>query len=497
MTQRRDRERAASLGDREAVGHPHARLVLVLLCAAWLRLHALGRESFWLDEAYTWYLMLPSWRDSWGVMLLISDTSPLYYVVARLTTPLIGQSEFALRFVALTAGLLAIPVVYRIGKSMLGREIGLWAAWLLAFSPFAVWYARDARPYGFYLLFAALALWGFWRWAEQGRGPRLFVLSSAALYLTHYASALFAFAQVGYLLTPWGFRRDPLRFRRWFGWQALAALPTGLYLLAFLLRRQPVTGNAWIPRAGLLAPLQTLLNFLSADADRPTWTGVLLALAGAVAFGEALSSSPKTGSRDNLAKQLLLWWLFLPMFSVWLLSFRLPAYIDRFFTPELIALVLLLGAGLARRAANRRVVRFVLYVCAAILCGGMLFASLRLLAGGPRYAKEDWRGAAQFIAARYPRAPLLAQDGEVLLGLLPYRASAAGAQRASPERVEAADRLTVVVLRSPHDTNHGLSKSAPFDPLVESPLADWLMAHPERIVAAQRFVGVGVVIVGP
>lgn len=470
-------------------------LTAILLAALGLRLHDLGRESFWLDEAYTWYLMLPTWRDIWGVMLLISDTSPLYYVVARLSVPWLGKSEFVLRLVALLAGILAVPVSYRLGRSMFGRETGLWAAALLTLSPFAVWYARDARPYGFYLLFAALALWGFWRWAERGRGPWLFVLASAALYLTHYASALFAFAQMGYLLA--NFRRNPWLFRRWFGWQTLAALPTGLYILAFLLRRQPLTGNAWIPKIGVLAPMRTLLNFLSADGDQLTWLGILAALAGVMVFAAGLRPCGAAGPRGAAARPLLLWWLFLPMLMAWLLSSRLPAYIDRFFIPEIVAFVLLLGAGLARLAALRAAWSRVLFAAGALaLCGGMLAASLRLFTS-PRYAKEDWRGAAQFIAAQYPGAPLLAQDGEALLGLLPYRPSGEAAGQASPETVEAADQLTLVLLRSPHDTNHGLSKTTPFDPLVQSPLADWFAAHPERLLEVQRFVGLGVVVVGP
>ncbi|MGH2522474.1 MAG: glycosyltransferase family 39 protein [Anaerolineales bacterium] len=475
------------------------RLTLILLVAAFLRFRHLGGPSFWLDEAYTWYLTFPSWREVWGVMMLISDTSPLHYLATRLTVPFFGRSEFALRFVALSAALLALPVVYRVGRTMFNRRVGLIAALLLALSPFAVWYARDARPYGFYLLFAALALWGFWRWAEEGRGPWLFVSSSAALYLAHYASALFAFAQAGYILM--GLRRNPLLFRRWFVWQTLAALPTAIYALIFLLRRQPLTANTWIPRPGLLAPAQTLINFLSAEADGLTWLGALIALSGGMLLILGLQPCGSTSARaqQGAARRLLLWWLLLPMLAAWLLSFRLPAYVDRFFFPEIIALGLLLSAGLVwlvEQQGRLAWAQLALGLSALLACGGMLAISLRL-GTSPRYAKEDWRGAARYITTQLPNAPLLAQDGEVLLGLLPYRPGQESDKQALPENLDSTNEPLVVVLRSLKDSNHALSKTAPFDPLTESPLADWFAAHRARVVLVQRFTGIGVVVVMP
>jgi mannosyltransferase len=467
------------------------RLLAILLLGCFLRFHALGRLSLWLDEAYTWYLLRPSWSDIWGVMLLISDTSPLYYVVTRLIAPLIGQSEFALRFVAASAGLLALPVVYRAGREMFGRTAGLWACGLLALSPFAVWYARDARPYGFYVLLAALALWGFWRWAERGRPAWPWVLASAALYLTHYASALFVFAQAAYLIM--GLRQRPMLFRRWFGWQAVAAAPTSLYLLAFLLRRQPITANTWIPKPGWLALGQTLVNFLSADAQHLTVLGGVLALAAVGVLALALWANKK----NRRATCLLVWWLCLPMAATWLLSFRLAAYIDRFFLPEIVAFVLLLGAGLAKiRALESKMTQAAAGAAALVLLGGMALASGRVLTD-PAYVKEDWRGAAQVIQVQYAAMPLLAQDGETLLGLLPYWSSGQVAGQALPENLNSATGATVVVLRSLRDTNHGLTKSALFDPLTETALAGWFAAHPQRVRAVYRLAGVGIVVVAP
>ena len=460
-------------------------LILILLVAVFVRLPHLGRESFWLDEAYTWYLTLPAWREVWGVMLLISDTSPLYYVATRLLYPLIGRSEFSLRYAALMPEVLAIPVVYRLGKDLFNRATGLWAALLLTLSPFAVQYARDARPYGFYLLFAALAVWGFWRWAERGRGPGLLVGASAALYLTHYASALFAFAQLGFILAD--FRRNPLRFRRWFGWQTLAALPTALYILAFLLRRQPITANTWIPKPDWLAPAQTLLYFVGVTLSTVDWRGVVVSIASVIALLATLRPPLTT------AKKLLLWWLGLPMLAAWLFSLRLPAYVDRYFLPEIIAFVILLGAGLAHLARRSRLVAYFLLFS---LCAGMLSATVTQFFD-PDFVKEDWRGAAQLINTQYADWLVLAQDGETLLGLLPYRASSTPAQQALPATLDATSQPALVVLRGASDSTRGLTDTVPMAALGNSPLAAWFTAHTSRVRAVYRFANVTVVVIQP
>ena len=203
--------------------------------------------------------------------------------------------------------------------------------------------------------------------------------------------------------------------------------------------------------------------------------------------------------QQTRAGRLLLWWLAFPPLAIWLLSFRLPAYVDRFFLPGLVALTLLLARGLERLGdwpAAQPWARRGALSAGLTLAGVMLGGSLRLY-GDPLYAKEDWRGAAQFLARQAAGVPLLAQDAESLLGLLPYIQLPEASAQATPEALAALTGPAVIVLRSPHESSHRLSKSAPFDPLTESPLAGWFAAHPERVLEVERFTGLGVVIIGP
>jgi 4-amino-4-deoxy-L-arabinose transferase-like glycosyltransferase len=471
-------------------------LTAILLVALPLRLLNLTQHSLWLDEAWSWLLVWLPWWEMWDMLLTDNFSSPLYYLAARGLSGLIGLSDFSLRLISVWAEVLVLPVVYHIGRSIGNRRVGLWAAALLALAPFSVWYAREARPYGFYLLFAALALWGFWRWAEQGCGPRLMVAAHTALYLTHYLGAAFALAEFVYLLLH--LRQEPLRFRHWFAWQSLASIPAALCQLAFVLSGNPRVDNAWIPRITVFAPIQTLLNFISAEPLQLTWLNISLLVACLLI---ALTGIRLIWRTQQKAGQILLLWLLLPMTIAWLISFgRQPVYVDRYWYPQIIALVILLAYGLSELQSQPALwSRAAFGVSAFVLFLGMLASSARLHFA-PQYAKEDWRGAANFLQAAYPNMPLFAQDNETALCLLPYRGNRpiAGLLLPQPAPLDVTNETIVVVLRSMKDSNHAfVSNWAVFDPLLDSRLSDWFAANADRIVEVRRFIGVGVVVLQP
>jgi len=458
-------------------------LFIILLFGFAFRVHNLGAQSFWLDEAYTWGVVTrTTWGDVWGAMLVVSDVSPLYYVLAKLITPLWGASEFGLRLVSAFFGWLAIAVTYRLGRAMFEDRVGVLASAIIALSPFAIWYSQDARPYGLYLFLAALVLWGLHR-AERGRGWKIFIVASALLYLTHYVAALFAYAQAVYVLTR--LRAKPKLFRQWFVAQAIAAIPITAWVIVFLLQRRPLTANTWIPAVTLFTPLQTLWNFVSGDAAH--WT--LIMVIGVIALIVLMIMGARTFS---VAAQLLMWWLVLPILTAWAFSIRSPAYIDRFFEPALLSVALLLASGLMAVPSSRlRTLMIALTLIA------MSFASTRLFFDST-FTKEDWRGVTQKILAN--NLPVAVTDSETMLGMSPYLPSPLGFVpiRSSADLTnQLAQGSFVLVMRSPRESAHALGEAGVFDPLIESPddVVRWFKTHPEVKITSQRFVGIAVMTV--
>ena len=112
--------------------------------------------------------------------------------------------------------MLSILVVYHVGKRLLDQRTGLIAALFLAFSPFMVYFAQDARAYSWMVFTTLLSVYTFVRIISSlsavGRATRLewiaFACASAAMLYTHFLSLWgFIIAGVYFLVFWWKWRR--------------------------------------------------------------------------------------------------------------------------------------------------------------------------------------------------------------------------------------------------------------------------------------------------
>ncbi len=129
-----------------------AALALALIALP-IALHNLGAQSLWLDEGTTQAYVT---GHQVGALLLdlFRPTSayPLYHLILKATTRLLGDSEWALRLPSATAGSLAVPGLYLLGSELRSRATGLAAAALLLLAPWALRQAQDAKAYSLALL---------------------------------------------------------------------------------------------------------------------------------------------------------------------------------------------------------------------------------------------------------------------------------------------------------------------------------------------------------
>ena len=86
------------------------------------------------------------------------DTPPLHPFLVHAILRL-GNSEFVLRLPAAFPSILCIPLMFVLARRLLGRRTGLLAALMMALSPFAVYYAQEARMYALMLMFTLLTVY--------------------------------------------------------------------------------------------------------------------------------------------------------------------------------------------------------------------------------------------------------------------------------------------------------------------------------------------------
>lgn len=135
---------------------------LILFGAAFLiRLIALN-QSLWLDEAITAKVVRQF--SLFQISSLFSPADfhpPMYYIVMKMWTAILGYTEVALRMPSVIFSLLTGHAIFLIGTRLKNQKFGLWAAALYLFNPLAIYYSQEARMYAMvtYLLTFALYFW--------------------------------------------------------------------------------------------------------------------------------------------------------------------------------------------------------------------------------------------------------------------------------------------------------------------------------------------------
>jgi len=380
-------------------------LIGVILLGALLRLPTLGRQGIWFDEAVTIAFGSTGWANLMWALLVDGVHPPLFYMLTKLLLPLTGTTEFGVRFLSTVPALLTIPLIYRLGQALFDRRAGLLAAGLLAMNPLHIWLSQEARMYGLFFLLVTASMLFFWR-AMQTNQTRYWVglfLVNTLVFNVHYFSLLLPAIQFAVILSR--LKEYIPQFRRWVVTQFLAGLAFLPWLAAMAGREYQSFGIGSLQSPSLLDVPLTLWNFAGGYS-----TYLLAPLAGLVVtlFALALLNGLRPEERKiSFAQVLLIWWLFLPIGVVWLVSQRRSFYADKYFSLVIPGLLLLLAFGAVRikRSSWRR-----LMVTGLILATGYGVVNTGY---DPAFYRDNWRDLVAYVSQHE-------QPGDVILLYTPH-----------------------------------------------------------------------------
>ncbi|MDY7039294.1 MAG: glycosyltransferase family 39 protein, partial [Chloroflexota bacterium] len=378
-----------------------ALLVVILLLAFGLRVHRLDAQSVWWDEGLAAWAARQDLASS--ATWCASDVHPpLYFWMLHFWRLGSGDSEFGLRFLSVGCGVLAVAVLYRLGRALADRPTGVLAALLLATSRFALWWSQEMRMYILAALLATLSLWGLisvWR-RGQVRDWALYVLSTIAALYTLYLCASVLVIENLLILLFLRRRQDRRRFLgRW-------GISQGAILLAFLpwlilaLRRMHTWSSAQPFEFDVF--LRLYLTVLSVGI--PVGVEKYLLQTGLVAlvFAAGLGAVLWVARRDpdaRLGLALLLLCLILPPLAVYLVSLPRSLFYAPQITPRYLLIFaptfyLALGWGLRSLARRQRAIALL----AALAVGWVFHFGLEDYFSG-RYLLDDYKSLASTLRA--------------------------------------------------------------------------------------------------
>lgn len=398
-------------------------LVIVLLLAFALRLYGLGSQSLWYDEGVSIHLAT---KDLSALTLHTARDihPPLYYYLLHFWVLAAGASEFSVAFFSLFFGLLLLALSYRLAREAYDSRVGLLTAFLIAVSPFNLWYSQEMRMYTLGAFLGLVTLYCLMRLAglpRRGRGDSSvageekpggrgaawpfwmgYALAGAAgLYTLYYFVFLLLFENL-FVFAWWlvgrrSRRTGPLPLA---SWVAAQVLTLALYL-------------PWLPtavRQALYPPVPPWRGFTSlGNVVTESWAALCLGQSvepeslliwPVLSFMFAIYLLGVTGhtrrGRDWSTRLLLCGYTFIPVLGIYLLSLRTPLFHVRYVFTYSPPFYLLLAVGMSWLARRWRVALPVAAGIVTVACG----YSIYMFHSSPLYAADDHRAAVSYLEDR-------------------------------------------------------------------------------------------------
>jgi mannosyltransferase len=392
-------------------GITQSRLFLIVLAlatalGAGFRIYRLGAESLWLDEAVS----IETARESPAGV--IHETArdvhpPLYYFTLHCWRGLVGDSEFAARFLSVIFGVAAIPLTYKLASLLFDRVTGIFSAMLLAWSHFNIEFSQEARMYSLLALLSLASLYFFLR-LLRNKATALdlagYVVCSSLLTYTQVYAFFIIIAENLFVLFLFFSSRDLFRrlIRRWLLMQATLLL---LFVpwVTVLMRQISEHKNFWIRPPTFFELRYTFLQF-AGSYELLFVLAPLAALPVVCLIAEKLSrghaDTNETSDTKSLSSEFpltrnerigfLILWLACPVLLPFIASyFVTPFFLAKYTIAASPAFIVLAARGL--RMFSWRWASIGLLILVVILAQYDLFAYWRT----PR--KDRWRDAVAFF----------------------------------------------------------------------------------------------------
>ncbi|MBI5034157.1 MAG: glycosyltransferase family 39 protein [Chloroflexi bacterium] len=392
-------------------------LGLIILLGLALRVVRLDFQPLWWDEGYSVFFAT---RD-FATMLArtaIDIHPPFYYAVMQIWMGIFGQDAVALRWLSVVFGVAAIPLLYALAHKLFSdRRLALIAAFLLAISPFHIYYSQEVRMYGLVTLLGIASTYLFAQLLPMKSGtPQTFLLAAiyigvtaAALYTQYYAAFIIAFQ---FLFAVWYIARYNRALLRWHSISELwsnslmhwlgAWIAIGVLYLPWVIYAGPklyfyvtskVTHEAYPP----LDPITFLARYLSAfsighltNLDWLVWTSIVLVAIALIGILIAIKNRISPTLPHSFTPILTLFYLVIPLTLGYIVNLVYPfnpVHGERLLLLAAPAFYLLTAIGITALWNRRAILGALVVVVIGVISGASLYDFYTV----PRYPNDDYR----------------------------------------------------------------------------------------------------------
>ena len=328
-----------------------SRLLLpaILVLAAFLRIYRLGSYDLWFDEV----LCVFQKADLNNIIngKILDSNPPLYFLILHFFTPF-KTSEFTLRIPSAIFGVLTVFAIYKFSKRFFNEKAALISSFLLAISPFHIYYSQEVKMYSMFILFSLLSLY-FLTLAitETKESKNLwwagFVITNALSLYTHYYGIMLILVETMIFLFYLIFNVLAKEItNKWLISNVIIFvifLPWVPIMLREHLSKTSGFVTTWIPKPGLETFFYTFKNF-SVGFSSPRWNYLLASLVFGLCFILGLIELYKRKEFFLIITS----YFFIPPVILFLLSQYRPVYLDRYISFIIPIFCVILASGISR-----------------------------------------------------------------------------------------------------------------------------------------------------
>jgi len=365
-------------------------VLLLVLLAYGLYTTTLTLQSMWIDEVIALYFTRGELRETLHTIVQPSQNGPLFYILLFAWRRVAGDSDFAVRYLLTFCSVLTLPLLYQWARRLLTERTAVLSVWLMAFSPFVLWFAQEAKMYSLHIalatasslaLLAAFRRGGWWRWLLYA------LLASMTLY-SHFFGGFLVVSQAAMAVL--------------LGWRRRRLLAYVAAMLLLGLSHLPLVRIAWDilqhyqPRdiwRGFV-PLHVIVRdaigqyFYRVQFPGTPWPALLLP-AGLMLWG-VLSLLPLRRSEAGTIPLHA----FAPVLLFYAVSHRAPVYTAKYLSATVPALFVLTAWGVEALARLWRPAGLLVLALGLLMTNGVV----RDLTD-PAAQRGDWRFVADYVDA--------------------------------------------------------------------------------------------------
>lgn len=251
------------------------------------------------------------------------NNPPLYEIILHIWIKAFGIEPFSVRFLSALFTSINSIVIFMIGKRFFSLRTGIIASLIFTFSSYHTGFAHEARVYALLALLANLSMYCYFALHQKPKSNRylfLLLVCNVLLIYAHYLSFFIFLVQLaGVYFSPDKkqlLKKVSLAFFILF----LAFLPN----LTIFYQRLVLTSNegtTWLGNPGVEALYDNIRKF----SNMPV---VAVAFISLLVMG--IFKSIRTSNRKSVQEKIILLWFFLPFFLMFMISYKLPVFLDRY-----------------------------------------------------------------------------------------------------------------------------------------------------------------------